>query len=84
MTLTRLINHYKALAWLFVLVAGPGLLVGCSTYHNLFGQPSHLAAAPGDEIAGRLRTGDAITVRLDTGGATPASALPSEGEDRQD
>jgi protein involved in polysaccharide export with SLBB domain len=82
MTLTRLINHGASLARLFVPVAGLSLLLGCSTYHNLFGQSSQpkpkLPAVAGDEISGRLRAGDEVVVRIDTGGAQPVTPTPAD------
>ena len=82
MTLTRLINRCASLARLFVAVAGLSLLPGCSTIHNLFGQSSppksKLAAATGDEIAGRLRPGDEVVIRIDTGGAQAGTPAPAD------
>jgi polysaccharide biosynthesis/export protein VpsN len=88
MTLTPLINRCVSLARLLALTVGLSLVLGCSTIHNLFGQSSppksKLAAAPGDEIAGRLRPGDEVVVRIDTGGAQQTTPAPSDltiGED---
>ena len=78
----------------FVPAAGITLLLGCSVTHNLFGDSppakSHFAApttatTTSDEIAGRLRTGDMLTIRIDAGGAqaggTPTSTDLSVDED---
>jgi len=82
MILTRLINRCAFLAWLLVPAAGLSLLLGCSTIHDQFGQSSppksKLAAATGDEVAGRLRPGDEVVVRIDTGGAQPTTPAPSD------
>jgi polysaccharide export outer membrane protein len=85
---TRLINRCVSFAGLFVTAAALSLLPGCSTIHNLFGDSSrpkpNPTAATGDEIAGRLRTGDMMSVRIDTGSAqatTPPSSDLSIDED---
>jgi polysaccharide export outer membrane protein len=79
MTLTRLINRCT---WLLVSAAALSLLLGCSTIHNLFGQSStpkpNPAVATGDEIAGRLRPGDEVVIRIDTGGAQVVTPAPSD------
>jgi polysaccharide export outer membrane protein len=82
MILTQLINRRIFLAGLLVSLAGLNLLLGCSTIHDQFGQSSppksKLAAATGDEVAGRLRPGDEVVVRIDTGGAQPTTPAPSD------
>jgi len=79
MTLTRLINRCT---WLLVSAAALSLLLGCSTIHNLCGQSStpkpNPAVATGDEIAGRLRPGDEVVIRIDTGGAQVVTPAPSD------
>jgi protein involved in polysaccharide export with SLBB domain len=82
MTLNRMINRYVFTTSLFVSVAVSSLLLGCSTIHDMFGQSplpkSKSATVAGDEIAGRLRSGDEVVIRIDTGGATGAAAAPSD------
>jgi protein involved in polysaccharide export with SLBB domain len=82
MTVTRLINRYASLARLIVPATALSLLLGCSTIHNLFGESSSpkpkTPAATGDEVAGRLRAGDEVVVRIDTGGAQAATPVPSD------
>jgi protein involved in polysaccharide export with SLBB domain len=79
---TRPINRYVSFAGLLVTAVAFSLLLGCSTIHNLFGESPRpkpkLAATTGDEIAGRLRSGDMLTVRMDTGG--PQSGPPSTAD----
>jgi polysaccharide export outer membrane protein len=88
MTITRLINRCVSLVWLLVIAAALSLLPGCSTVHNLFGDSSaskpNTVASTVDDVTGRLRVGDAVSVRIDTGGAqstTPPSADLSIDED---
>jgi protein involved in polysaccharide export with SLBB domain len=88
MTSTRLINRCVSFGWLLVTAAALSLLPGCSTIHNLpgdsFRPKPNLAATTGDEVAGRLRTGDMLTVRIDAGGAqstTPSVSDLSVDED---
>ena len=82
MIFTRWINRYAFRVRLLALAAGLSLSWGCSTIHNLFGQSSSsnskITAAAGDEAAGRLRTGDEVVVRIDTGGAQPVTPAPSD------
>jgi protein involved in polysaccharide export with SLBB domain len=82
MTLTRWINHCASSARLFVPMAALSLLLGCSTYHNLFGQSSQpkprIAGKESDEVAGRLRSGDEILIRIDTGGAQQVTPAPAD------
>ena len=85
---TRLINRCVSFTGLLVTAAALSLLPGCSTIQNQFGESPRskpkLAATTGDEIAGRLRTGDMMTVRIDTGGAqlsTPPASDLSVDED---
>lgn len=85
---TRFIRRFAAVARALVPAVGITLLLGCSATHNLFGDsppPKSHFAAPGtatpatasDEVAGRLRVGDMLTVRLDEGGAQPGGTPQS-------
>ncbi len=82
MTATQPIHRWVSFIRLLVAVAVLGLLPGCDTIHNLFGDSStskpNAAAATGDEVAGRLRNGDALTVRIDTGGSQSQAPTPSD------
>jgi polysaccharide export outer membrane protein len=82
MTKTRLIHRCVSFGWLLVIVAALGLLPGCSTVHNLFGGSSNTkpntAPTAGEEIAGRLRTGDAIQIRMDTSGSSSTAPVSSD------
>jgi polysaccharide biosynthesis/export protein VpsN len=79
---TRLINRYVSFAGLLVMAAALSLLLGCSSIHSVSGESSRpkskLAASTGDEIVGRLRTGDMMTVRIDTGGAQTTTPPPTD------
>jgi protein involved in polysaccharide export with SLBB domain len=82
MASTRLIHRCAFMAWLLASAAALSLLLGCSTVHNLFGQSSTPKSKPsvttGDEISGRLRSGDEVVIRIDTGGAQPTTPAPSD------
>jgi polysaccharide export outer membrane protein len=85
---TRLINRRVSFAGLLVTAAALCLLPGCSTIHNLPGDSPRSkptpAATTGDEVTGRLRTGDMMSVRIDTGGGlatTPPSSDLSVDEE---
>jgi len=82
MTMTRLIHRCVSFAWLLVVAAALSLLPGCSTIHNLFGGSSaskpNTAPTTGEEVAGLLRTGDAIQIRMDTGGSSSATPVTSD------
>jgi protein involved in polysaccharide export with SLBB domain len=82
MTLTRLINRCSSLAQVLASMAALSLLLGCSTIHNLFGQsppPKPMPSiATSDEISGRLRPGDEVVIRIDTGGAQVVTPAPSD------
>lgn len=82
MTMTRLIHRCLSFAWLFAIVVALTLLPGCSTFHNLFGNSSNTkpntAPTAGEEVAGRLRTGDAIQVRLETTGSSSTAPVTSD------
>lgn len=82
MALTRMITRCASLGRLLACAVALSLLLGCSTFHNLFGQSSspkpQSVAATGDEVAGRLRPGDEVVIRIDTGGAQPVTPAPSD------
>jgi protein involved in polysaccharide export with SLBB domain len=76
----RRIDRCVSFTGLFLTAAALSLLPGCSTIHNLYGDSSRPkpspATATGDEVTGRLRTGDMMSIRIDTGGAQ-STTLPS-------
>jgi polysaccharide export outer membrane protein len=69
---------------LFLQATGLTLLLGCSTVDNLLGwssprRPSKNMVATGvDEISGRLRPGDELSVRIDAGPAQATTAAPTD------
>lgn len=53
------------------------LLVSCSTISGWFSGSSTAKPASNEEVAGRLRPGDQISVRLDTGSFSPTTSQQS-------
>lgn len=83
MTPTRPTKRYVVFACLLLQAAGLTLLLGCSTVDRLLGwssppQPRKSVAATGDDISGRLRPGDELSVRIDAG---PSQATPTQASD---
>src|ERR1700683_639764 len=82
MTTTRLINRCVSFTRLLVVATALSLLPGCSSIHDLpgasFRPKPNSGGATSDEVAGRLRTGDALSVRIDTGGAQPTTPPASD------
>jgi polysaccharide export outer membrane protein len=84
MNLTRSTNRYGAIVRLFLQAIGLTLLLGCSTVGNLLGwsspaRPSKNMVATGvDEVSGRLRSGDGLSIRIDAGSAQQAAAASSD------
>ncbi len=86
MNSTRPINRCVLVGWGIALAAILGLSTGCSTVNDLFGRSNPpkssaqtssatttaaIATGVGDEgVLGRLRTGDALSIRIDAGAAT--------------
>ena len=62
-------NHFGRSVFFLFGVLAVGLLVGCSTIDGWFGSssPSKPKTTASEEVSGRLRSGDQIQVRLDTG-----------------
>jgi polysaccharide export outer membrane protein len=82
---TRPIKRYAIFVGLFLQAAGLTLLLGCSTVDRLLGwssppPPPKSVAVTGDEISGRLRPGDELSVRIDAGPAQ-AGAGPAQASD---
>jgi protein involved in polysaccharide export with SLBB domain len=87
MKLIRPTNRGALFVRLFLTVAGLGVLLGCTTVDNLLGwsttppkPKTATASTPSeDAVAGRLREGDELSVRIDAGppGASTAVA-PSD------
>jgi polysaccharide export outer membrane protein len=87
---TRSTNRYGAIVRLFLQAIGLTLLLGCSSVGNLLGwsspaRPSKNMVATGvDEVSGRLRSGDGLSIRVDagptqgTGTATPSDVTVNE------
>jgi polysaccharide export outer membrane protein len=75
---TRPANRYTALVCLFLLATALTLLLGCSTIDNLFGRsspprsPKSTTTAGENEVSGRLRPGDGLSIRIDAGPQTSA------------
>jgi polysaccharide export outer membrane protein len=90
MNSTRQINRCARGGWLITLVAVLGLCAGCSTVHDLFGwsnppktnakttAPKAAVAASDEEISGRLRAGDELSIRVDAGAPTGQTPTPSD------
>jgi polysaccharide export outer membrane protein len=82
MNSTRQIHRRAWVGCLIALVALLGLAAGCSTVHDLLGwssspktnartpAPAAVAAASDEEVSGRLRPGDALSIRIDAGAPT--------------
>ncbi len=79
MTTTRLIYRCVFFGWLLVIMAALSLLPGCSSVGNSSNSKPNTAVTAGDQIAGRLHTGDQIQVRVDTtGGSSSAAPVSSD------
>jgi len=85
MNQTRPANRYAVFVCLFLQATGLTLLLGCSTVNNLLGwssppRPSKNMVATGvDEVSGRLRPGDELSIRIDAGGPTQGTtATPGD------
>ncbi len=84
MNQTRPTHRYTVFVCLSLLAAGLALLPGCSTVNNLLGwssppRPSKgVVAAGGDEVSGRLRSGDELSIRIEAGPTQAATTAPSD------
>lgn len=86
MKLIRPTNRGALFVRLFLTVAGLCVLLGCSTIHNLFGgstppKPKAVvaSAASENEVSGRLREGDQLSIRIDAGPpGSSSAAAPSD------
>jgi len=90
MNLTRQINRRAWGGCSITLVALLGLTAGCSTINDLLGwssspktnaktpAPATVAAASDEEVSGRLRPGDGLSIRIDAGAPTGQSPTPTD------
>jgi len=91
MNSTRQINRHAWIGCWMTLVTLLGLTTGCSTMHDLLGWSSSsktnakaatpttataTAAASDEEVSGRLRPGDSLSIRIDAGPPTGQSPTP--------
>jgi polysaccharide export outer membrane protein len=75
MNATQFANRRPVFVRLFLQAAGLSMMLGCSGINGLFGGSSSAkpkvtttaATSSGDEVLGRLRHGDELTVRVDAG-----------------
>jgi protein involved in polysaccharide export with SLBB domain len=80
MSQTRSANRYAVLVCLFLLTAALTLSLGC----NLLGGSSparsskNTVATGEDEVSGRLRPGDELSIRVEAGPTQGAAATPSD------
>ena len=81
---TQPTNRYAEFICLFLTAAGLGLLLGCSTVDNLLGWSSstrsakNMVASGGDDVSGRLRSGDELSIRIDAGPSQQAGGPASD------
>ena len=83
MNATRTTSRCVVVVCLFAQAAVLCLLMGCSTFTNMFGgspppksKIKTTATTGEDEVAGRLRSGDQLTIRMDTGQTQQSQTAP--------
>jgi polysaccharide export outer membrane protein len=84
MNQTQTTNRYAEFIYLLLPAAGLSLLLGCSTVDNLLGWSSstrptkNMVSTGGDDVSGRLRPEDELSVRIDAGPAQAAAGTASD------